>query len=672
MRRPAGFLVALAVVATWAEAPRAEDAVLAPRPRTVVDTVTVTATRGARRIATPGAATVVPAREILARADATIDETLRGTPGFALFRRASASASNPTTQGVALRGLSTSGASRALVLADGVPLNDPFGSWVPWDRVPLVAIDRVEVVRGSAGDLYGPDALGGIVQVLTFPPGSTRLRALADGATRDAGRFSGLAQAGRGGWDGSVAGEWQRSPGYVTAAPEVRGPIDVPTRLEYGNGFAAGGWRSGALAAHVRAALGNEDRGNGTPAQVNDTRWQELEADLAGALAGGAWQARATGEHQQYHQTFSAIAADRASERLTSVQRIPTDAGLGTLQWSRDFTHGALLVGGEWKDVHATIDETRFPPAAAAVETRTGGRERQGTAFARLRAGGFGRAAFVIGARLDQWRSRPYDPRLPAHAATMASPRASLSFDLVPALALEAAAYRAWRTPTLNELDRGFRAGNVVTNPNPALDPERFTGAEAGLRWTVRHAAARVTAFVGRLNDAITNVTVSVTPTLITRVRENEDRLRTTGLELEAETGPFAGLTTRAFAVLGRARFDRTPEEPALQGLRVPEVPDWQVGGSLEWDHPRIVDARIDVRGTGRAFDDDLNQLPLAAFGVVDFAVRRSILGGVDAFFAAENLLDAEVTVARTPTRSLGTPRTLRAGLTLVRGDAAP
>jgi len=45
------------------------------------------------------------------------------------------------------------------VLADGVPLNDAFGSWVYWNRVPLAAIDRVEVVRGATGDLYGADAL---------------------------------------------------------------------------------------------------------------------------------------------------------------------------------------------------------------------------------------------------------------------------------------------------------------------------------------------------------------------------------------------------------------------------------------------------------------------------------------------------------------------------------
>ena len=56
--------------------------------------------------------------------------------GFTLFRRSSSLVANPTTQGVSLRGTGSSGASRTLVLWDGIPLNDPFGGWVYWDRVP--------------------------------------------------------------------------------------------------------------------------------------------------------------------------------------------------------------------------------------------------------------------------------------------------------------------------------------------------------------------------------------------------------------------------------------------------------------------------------------------------------------------------------------------------------
>src|SRR6185369_1655284 len=68
--------------------------------------------------------------EIATAGALTIDDVLRQVPGFSLFRRSGGLTTNPTAQGVSLRGVGASGASRALVLLDGVPLNSPFGGWV--------------------------------------------------------------------------------------------------------------------------------------------------------------------------------------------------------------------------------------------------------------------------------------------------------------------------------------------------------------------------------------------------------------------------------------------------------------------------------------------------------------------------------------------------------------
>jgi hypothetical protein len=117
------------------------------RPVNFADSVVVTATRGAERLPSAASSTVLTAAELSNMAAGALDDALRATPGFTLFRRSSSRVANPTTQGVTLRGVSGSGASRTLVLADGVPLNDPFGSWVYWNRIPFAAVDRVEVVR---------------------------------------------------------------------------------------------------------------------------------------------------------------------------------------------------------------------------------------------------------------------------------------------------------------------------------------------------------------------------------------------------------------------------------------------------------------------------------------------------------------------------------------------
>ena len=66
----------------------------------------------------------------------TLDDLLRQAPGFSLFRRSGSLTANPTSQGVSLRGVGANGASRALVLVDGIPLNNPFGGWIYWIECP--------------------------------------------------------------------------------------------------------------------------------------------------------------------------------------------------------------------------------------------------------------------------------------------------------------------------------------------------------------------------------------------------------------------------------------------------------------------------------------------------------------------------------------------------------
>jgi outer membrane cobalamin receptor len=64
---------------------------------------------------------------------------------------------HPTAQFVSIRGLGT---RRALVLLDGVPLNDGFGGWINWGLVPD-RIERVEIVPGGGSNLYGTWAMVG-------------------------------------------------------------------------------------------------------------------------------------------------------------------------------------------------------------------------------------------------------------------------------------------------------------------------------------------------------------------------------------------------------------------------------------------------------------------------------------------------------------------------------
>jgi outer membrane receptor protein involved in Fe transport len=155
-------------------------------PARIAESMIVTAARAEiRLIDAPASVSVLDANDVSNAAAQTVDDLLRQVPGFSIFRRSSSIVANPTTQGVSLRGAGASGASRTLVLTDGVPLNDAFGGWVYWDRVPRAGIDRIELVRGGSSDLYGSDALSGVINVISRPPSQTFINAEARYGMRD-------------------------------------------------------------------------------------------------------------------------------------------------------------------------------------------------------------------------------------------------------------------------------------------------------------------------------------------------------------------------------------------------------------------------------------------------------------------------------------------------------
>ena len=177
------------------------------------------------------------------------------------------------------------------------------------------------------------------------------------------------------------------------------------------------------------------------------------------------------------------------------------------------------------------------------------------------------------------------------------------------------------------------------------------------------HVSARVTGFWNLLNDAVANVTLSTTPTLITRQKQNADQVRAAGVEIETDLRLRPWLTIGALAAFTASHFVATPKQPEIEGNRVPQVPAWQLGASVTYADPRTLTASAQIRAFGAQYDDDRNDFELGAYAVIDVSISRAIGRGVHAFAAVENLFDVEYDVGRTPVRTVGWPRTVRAGL---------
>jgi outer membrane receptor protein involved in Fe transport len=613
------------------------------QPAAFFEAVNVTSSRTEAPRADPtSTVTVVSSTELLSSAAVTLDDALKMVPGFTLFRRTSSRTANPTAQGVALRGIAGSAQSRSLVLVDGIPLNDAFGGWVYWNKVPQVAIDRVEVQRGSGSDLYGADAVGGVVQLLTMRPGHPTGRVLLEGGNLGTGRASVFGGGGGRGWRYSAGGEW-----FTAAGSTHR------SGLASAGYQAANGWRSQAT-----FNVYDEDRQNGTPASINTTASRQGAVEIAGGVGGGLLSARAFGGTQQYHQTFSTVNAARTSEALNRDQRVPsTSGGLGG-QWFRGWGRHTLLVGAEARYIEGKSVETPFTQGRPLATTEAGGTERHGSAFVQDTLLVDDRLTLVFGAHGDGWRSESLGTGFTKSSGSF-NPRASGAYRIADGLTVRGSAYHGFRAPTLNEFYRSFSAGNVQTRPNEALGPERLTGGDVGVLVGGRRASARVTGYWNVLDEAITSVTLSATPQLIIRQRANADTLHAHGLEVEGEVRLHASLSASFASGFVSSHYRGTTD---LRDKRVPQVPSYNLGTGLRFTH-RGWAASTQVRVTGPQFEDDQNVYRLRRATVVDVFGSRTIAGRITAFVAAENLFDAVYDVGRTPTLTIGLPRAARAGV---------
>jgi iron complex outermembrane receptor protein len=126
-------------------------------------TVLVTATRSEEEAdKQPASSSVVTIEDIQNRNVQTLDQGLDMVPGLYNLRDKGPADTMPATF---LRGFY--GANRTLVLLDGQPINDPFYGGVSWTSLPTDEVQSVEVVRGPFSSLYGGNALGGVINVLT-------------------------------------------------------------------------------------------------------------------------------------------------------------------------------------------------------------------------------------------------------------------------------------------------------------------------------------------------------------------------------------------------------------------------------------------------------------------------------------------------------------------------
>jgi outer membrane cobalamin receptor len=444
--------------------------------------------------------TVITGAELAERQIHTAADALKSVPGMTVVRYGGPGA----LTSVFPRGGES---DYTLVLVDGVPANT-FGGDFDFAQLSTENVERIEVVRGPQSALFGSNAIGSVVRLVTRRGGAPAGSAIVEGGSFGSWRRAASTSGSRGAWDWGGSVEWLDSDGRNGRTTEAGETIENDD-YERTTGALAAGWR-GRHGTHVRGdvRVSRDERGFPGPFGSNP----------AGAFSGIDTVSR--GENDRLLASIAAV--------LPVSNRVRMHAQL---------THDRLDSGFESPFGPSSLDSRRLAGRVqadiAASETLdfSGGveylRERGASTFItgtsgeipvrRQVAGYFGEARWrhrqrvfvTAGLRVDDIRRDaiepdpsgfPPRPELPEDAVLSPNPRVSVAWFARS----EAKSFTKVRASAGTGI-RPPNAFEIAFTDNPSLKPERSRSAELGLDQAIAGGLGllEATAFVNGYDDLI-------------------------------------------------------------------------------------------------------------------------------------------------------------------------
>jgi outer membrane receptor for ferrienterochelin and colicins len=510
------------------------------------------------------------------------------------------------------------GSERVLVLVDGQPVAGRIAGVFDVSRIPVAAVERVEIVKGPQSTLYGSEAMGGVINIITRSPEMDHLGAHAVLLAGTQSRVDGTAgaSAGRGPLAASVD-VGRRSIENAPGRDEETGALAQRTDLA-----ARARWTPGTSLAVDAGLLALDERQRwlaGDLYQFADNR------QWTGRL-GATWQ---RGAHR-FAPTLSASSFDhlaRASRAPKPIAGVPGDRQVqrvfeGELLYNVALGAHALDVGIEGK--RDDIESANVPGGRRSLD----GIE----SFAQLELAS-GDFALLPGVRVswnEQWGSNT-------------TPRLSARWRATDRVTLRASAGMGFRAPDFKELYMQFLndGANYSVTGNPELRPERSRNVSAGAEWTSGRVYARGQLFWNEFRDFIETRTLNpdAPPEEMRRFRyENVDDGRTRGAELE--TGVIAGPARL------EAAYSLLETEDRATGRQLLGRPTHAARATLRSELPLGLRGTTTAVYTGRTpMQRDETSGAITGwrepFARLDARVARALPGGLELAIGADNLFDA-------------------------------
>lgn len=484
-----------------------------------LDTIIVSATRTATsQVSTPSSITVITRQQIENSGAASLVEVLRNQGAVQISdfygdgRRAQ----------VSIRGFGANAGANTLVLVDGRRLNNPDLAPPPLNTIPLEDIERIEIIQGSAGTLFGDQAVGGVINIITRSPEKLALRGKATFATHDSedyfvsaskrfdnGVFFRLSGSDRRGDNYRDNNEFQEDNIFARAGFEHRSGKVFIERQEFDEDInLPGGLFAESFRRDRRQAQFLND--------FSETRTNTSRLVLQQALSDN-WQVEA--EFTQRDNDIDGILTDTRFTQQRVVKEV-TPRLIGS--FPNRYGDVLLTFGADYQSSdYELTSQFFFGPA------NTRNHQQQSAVYLQVVAPVSERLTLTAGARSADVRNDLVD--------SFSFPAGTVIEDDATSLELGASFQlnRNWRLYT--RWDENFRFAKVdeytfTATPEP-IRTQRGDSYEFGVEW--QHQRSRAKAVVYRLD---LDNEIDFDPTVAFGGNRNLERTRRTGLILEAAT----------------------------------------------------------------------------------------------------------------------------------------
>jgi outer membrane cobalamin receptor len=504
--------------------------------------VEVTLTRAADSV------TVIPDTELRAEQIETVADALRSVPGLTVSRNGG----RGSVTSVFPRGGES---DYTLVLVDGIKAN-AFGGGYDFSTLSATGVERVEVVRGPESALFGADAIGGVVQIVTRRGGSPRVEGAVEGGSFGTSRVSAGTFGSLGQWTWGASGERTSSTGFTGIAPATGERVSNDDFVSTFGGATAGWHASSGGDVRVSAQYTSGDRGFPGPFGSNPIGAYTAVDRLSRGVTrtrqlGGRWAQPFSAGGHAVRQTLTASVFDLTSD-FTSAYGLSASTSRRLTMRSQtdvDLTSRLAVSGGvEYQGERATSTFITADTAGPVPITRSIGGlfaearyqpETMVTLTAGVRAERIQRDR--LGASLDPYAPRP---TFGVDVRTSVNPRVSAAFlagsgrpDVVGWTRVHAAAGTGIRPPDALE---------IAFTDNADLKPERSRSVEAGVDQAMahEHLLLGATAFYNRYDDLIVAVGPAIQDASQYRT-DNISNARSQGVELSAALRAGRSLSAR-------------------------------------------------------------------------------------------------------------------------------